>query len=301
MKNIELTSNVCGYYKLSIKRKNGSIDDVTDWFKNIITNQGLDYFGSSARSSMLSYCQVGTGTTTPSQSDIALSSLLASTNSKSVVANASTTSSPYYNYLRIQYSFATGGVTGNITEIGTGWGLSSSLFSRSLILDGSGNPTSITVLSDEQLIATYELRMSMPTSDLAGSITLNSISYTWTSRAASVTSSAWNVNIDSSTGEGYGVASGQVSHDVTISAITSSPAGNISLSSSCSSSLYSNGNYYRDHTISFGPSQGVFAGGIGSIVFNIGSCSYQIGFSPFIPKTNIQTLSFTIRHSWARS
>lgn len=294
---INLQSEISGRYKIEVKNKNGDIKS-TGWFKNLITNKGKDYFGHYSRNSLLSLCKVGTSNTTPSSSDVDLYNAVAYTTTKSTVSQGLTSSSPYYAYASYLFTFAIGAVTGNIAEVGVGWGTSNSLFSRALILDGTGNPTTITVLSDEQLTVTYELRMSIPEIDSSGTITLNGSQYTWTSRAANATSD-WIFYTTLVDAERAGASNGQIAYDGSIGVITSLPSGNFALSDSFSADAYVNGNYFVDHSFTFGLSKANFASGIGAVSCAIGSCRFQIGFSPKIPKTSSQIFTLKLRHSWS--
>jgi len=293
---MNLNSKMVGRYKIDVSSKNGETLKTSGWFNNLITNNGKDRYGYYARNSLMSTCQVGTSNQTPAATDVSLITLLASTTSRTIVSQTTSTS-PYSTSVVYQYTFPIGSVSGNIAEVGVGWGVSSSLFSRALIVDGGGNPTTLTVLSDEQLTVTYELVLLLPTVDATGQMVLDGITYTWTARAASA--SSWSVGAAFTEGEQTGVYYNQVAHDVAITGITTAPAGNTSAADSITSPTYVNGNYYVDHVVGFSPSAGNLAAGIASIVFRVGICYFQIGFSPVIPKTNTKTLTLTIRHSWS--
>jgi hypothetical protein len=208
--------------------------------------------------------------------------------------------SPYYGITTIQFQFAIGGATGNLSEVGIGT-TSTQLFSRALILDGGGSPTTITVLSTEALYVTYSLRQYVPLTDVTGTITLNAINYAYTLRAANATQSfAWAIfnGGDSPTLNQAQAFSGA------IGAITGSPAGSVSNASSVSTTAYSNGSFVRNVSATWGLTAGNFgAGGIPAILAIFGGSQsrgdYQIGFSPAIPKDGTQVLTMNFQLAWA--
>ncbi len=90
----------------------------------------------------MSTCMVGSGNAAPAETDTALQAR-ASTSNINVQSNNSNVS-PRYGWRRRTFRFAAGAAAGNLSEVGVGW-TTTAVFSRALILDGSGNPTTITV------------------------------------------------------------------------------------------------------------------------------------------------------------
>jgi hypothetical protein len=303
---IDLTSEVAGYYTLEIlkvgadgKAIEGSKRQPVPTFRNLITNAGLDRMG--AFGDYCANCQVGSGSTPPTVNDSTLAGLVAS----KTLSNATATTqsaAPYYTSTTLNYEFAAGVAAGNLSEVGVGWAVTGSLFSRALIVDGSGNPTTITILADEILRVSYQLRYYVPTADLTGTITLNGVSIDWVSRAAEV------VQATSWTGAGYQSAgfrlestSYQSANDGDISAsVTGGPGGTSSSRTGVTDAAYSAGSYARSGTLTWDIGAANFAGGIKSLYARHGIGTYQIGFTPPIMKTSSQTLTLTLRHSWAR-
>jgi len=295
---IDINVKIKGRYKLDIFKSNGELKESTGWFNNMILNQGKDKFATYARALLLSTCQVGLSNITPAATDVSLGSLLASTTTRSTDSNTISVS-PRYSSVVYTYTFAAGSAAGNITEVGVGWGTTNSLFSRALILDGDQNPTSITVLSDEILTVTYELRGYIPETDATGVINISGTDYTWTARAANAEAlSSWNIGVGVSSGESITSTGNFVAYSGEIGDISSSPAGTTSNSTSVTTDDYVAGDYYVDHNITFGPTAANFSGGIGAVTLS-GTSKYQIGFSPYVPKTSLQTLTLKIRHSWS--
>lgn len=290
--NIDLETKVSGEYRIEIINKFGDVINDSGFFKNLITNNGLNLRATTANTAL--YCQVGTGSATPSFTDTTLSSYLASQSGSSTLSNSP--SSPFYTQRSVTYTFPVGAVVGNITEIGVSpTSGSGNLFSRALILDGSGNPTSMTILSSEQLRVTYVFRIYAPLNDVTGTIDISGKSYSYTIRAGNLTSlSYFSTDYSESNASPAPFAT-----NGSIGAITSIPSGTI-VSISMSAGSYINGSYSINHTISASASQGNLSGGISALFYTSGSISFQIGFSPAIPKTSLNAFSLTVNHSWSR-
>lgn len=93
------------------------------------------------------------------------------------------------------FEFPAGRATGNLTEVGVGWtsdgviipnANNNRVFSRALILDASGQPTTLTVLADEILRVTYMLRLYVPFNvpDEVKVMTIGGVNTTVTIRSA---------------------------------------------------------------------------------------------------------------------
>lgn len=275
-----------------------------DWFPNLILDQGLNYMATLA--SYVNACQVGTGTTTPASGQTALASYLAGTTATAGSTVTTSASSPYYVALTRTFRFSEGAVVGNIAEVGIGTLAASgtNLFSRSLIKDGSGNPTTITILADESLDVIYQLRYYAPLTDVTGTIVATGNiggTYDYTLRAANVTSvasaNAWN--LPASQGDS-GTTSGYRAYTGTIGAITSGPSGTTGDMSSPTAAAYTNGTFYRDRVVTASAAQANLAGGIRSMLLKLGIGAYQIQFDPAIPKTATDVVQLTLRLSWGR-
>ncbi len=109
-------------------------------FKNLILNQGLDYFGNiTTGDTVIKAAQVGTGTTVPAESQTALATYLAGTTTVQTSVGGNAGSPFYYSYSRPTFRFSQGAAAGNLTEVGVGrQSATGALFSRALIMDGNG-------------------------------------------------------------------------------------------------------------------------------------------------------------------
>lgn len=166
---IKTQSSVHAKFKLVVRSvSNDKITKETGWFNNLVLDTGL------ARMSVgrwIDRCCVGTGNSNPVTTQVSLDGFLSATSTQ--IANSSsaqTTNSPYYSSVTTTWRFSAGSATGNISEVGLGWS-NTDLWNRSLIKDSSGEPTTITVLSDEYLDVVSEIRQ-YPSLSYSGSFEL---------------------------------------------------------------------------------------------------------------------------------
>ena len=297
---------VAGRFKLeAVNEETGERRELTPWFNNLITDQGLNRLGTVGIHSNGSFCMVGTGSATPATTDTALASQLAVTSTTTSVSYSGSTSAPYYGSVTTVYRFAAGSATGNLTELGIGYS-GVAVFSRTLIKDGSGNPTTITVLATEALDVTYELRLYPPAADVAHSTVISGVTYTGVIRASGVTSFSaggdWAPNMGNSTPTllSRGGEPAQA-YNGAIGPVTGSPSGTYVSINDCVTAAYSNNSYQRTGTTTVGLSQGNLAGGITAIrILTSAMGVYQISFSPAIPKDATKVLTIGLTLSWAR-
>lgn len=306
---IESHCQLAGYYKIEAHRRDENGDEiegsrriVADWFPNLITNGGLDMLGGTAN--FLQYCQVGSGSTAPAVTDTALASRIAGV-ATSGYAQGTPGAANVYSSCVATYQFGQGVAAGNLSEIGVGSASTGSLFSRARILDGSGNPTTITVLAIEFLTVTYELRLYINTADVANSFTTNGTTYNVVSRPCAmdadnclnmVNNTYHVVPPDGGGGRGIRLASSQ-----TLAAVNSTPTGFYNQDVAPTLASYTNGTYYRDFSWTLAVGQGNIAGGIGVAFYQGGSAfPTQVQFTPKLAKDNTKTATFTFRVSWGR-
>ena len=304
-----------GEYKIVVTKPDGTTHE-TGWFDNIILNQGLDRIGSSVNQ-VISYAQVGTGTSTPAITQTGLDAPIAgSAQQTSPNGGVTNSGSPTYteNFVWF-FAFAQGAVVGNITEIGVGWAASgNTLFSRALILDNLGSPTSITIVAIDQLTVYYRLKIVPPVSDVSGTVTIGGTPYNYTARVANVGSfsnSTWTFwasqigrpgsltypnTVDSSSAPTYGAGS-------VLGAITGSPTLASGTSGTATAGTYTPGTFTRDDTWNWTIAQGNATGGVQAIMLGYsvqGFAQFQYRFATPIPKDNTKTMSLTTRITWTR-
>ena len=313
---MKLTTKVCGFYKLdAVKIVDGEEikRPLTGWFPNLITNSGLDSIASGW--SYIYRCVVGTGSSSPNATDIALVNQVAATASIIAQENEVNSTSPYYRrYVKV-YRFGEGVAAGNLSEVGiTDSSSPHTLFSRALILDDFGDPTTITVLSDEYLDVTYEFRFYPQESDVTGSVTFTGNlggTYNYTLRPARIGSlvgqfgsahTRYPPGMDNRRAQYYSTNALCHSYDGDIGLITdNSPSGTaLAIPYNRLSVAYTNGTYTQTLTMQADPTDWNHATGIKSVAVHWGHNLWQISFTPPIPKTADDVLSLTFSHTWAR-
>ena len=309
---IEFKSRLQGEYNIHIKRGDGTIEE-TGWFKNLILNQGLDRLGETSGVPVINYAQVGSGTATPTATDTQLQTYVAGSSYVGAATSATSSGAPdYYAELTYQFVFAQGTVVATIAEVGVGWDnvAGSNLFSRARILDGSGNPTTLSITSFDQLTVFYRVRIYPPVTDTTGTLTIGSTPYNYTIRAANISGwasvNALTQSVQFST-VGYANFADAWEPGVALGPITGSVTGSYTPNSSGTSTSmasYVPGTYYTDGTITWGVTQANGTGGFQGITWRWGipylQFSFQMVFDAPIPKDNTKQFNITFRFSWAR-
>jgi len=309
--NIHTHARFKGIYSLKVtKVYSGIVVKDTGPFDNLITYQGLDQIGNPPNYNLTGFflnthCAVGTGTTAPALTDVALESPLAmyppSAGSSVQGGSVSYVSgTPAYYRCIWTYTFPAGAATGNLSEVGVGGTLSGDttprLFSRALIVDGSGVPTTITVLADEALTVTYELRLYLDQTDTSYSFLINSTSYSGIFRRAFIATAPLLY---------YSVQIGPFNqmyintYNGTIGPITNGPTGtggNGSAYSEMSQSAYVPGTYFRDFKRTISLSNNNM--NITAMLTTSPHGQWQFSVSPAIPKTSSVSLQLNWRQSW---
>lgn len=315
---VPTTARVRGMYSIK-KYKVGFQDPVQEIepFDNLLTNIGLNYWGSS---NPFIYMFVGTGTTPPAVTDTQLNVYHANTSAGAVSWDSAAIrggAPDYWVQSQTTVTFNTGVATGNLTEVGIGWNSGGAintghrLFSRALIVDGTGNPVTLTVLADEYLEVTYSIRMYPPlvSTDLTETINLSGIDYTFISRALQVNfrpgvnrrSILHRGNVTLCTGT-------SASTPPSLAAVTANNLDNRGSTTNISSSTitYVDGSYTAAASYTASPAQGNLAYGIRGIEAYVADSLSSLGFawqttvSPVIPKDNTKVLAFGHKYSWAR-
>lgn len=281
-------SGVCGRYRLTVRRS-GAVIQQTPWFDNLIVNNGLDLLGTRLFSRCMPNCYVGTGNAAPQNTDTSLAAQIASTGNRSGGENGSqTNSSPYYHRRVYTYRFSKGAAQGNLQEVGVGRG-SSNLFSRALILDEQGNPTTLTITDIDILDVEYEFRLYINETGNSWSDTVNSTSYSGT--VSIIPSTVANADkpypMDDPSEDVYFYDGNGNSKD----------SGDL-----INHLSYTNTTYYREFKIHAGIYTANYPNGIGKVIFGnvVRSLRVQWDCSPAVPKDNTKEFDLTLRCTWAR-
>lgn len=275
--------------------------------KNLIVDDGLNMLGDSTALNASRYCRVGTSNTAPANSQ---SDLVARHGSVSNIAGSATNSnsgtSPWWHESSREYQFNAGTIDGAaLAEVGffennnTG-----DMFSRNLIKDGVGTPTTITLTSSEILYVTYVIRVNVPNTDSTGTFQINSEDYNYTIRAAN----ASNLNIWGVSSSHFNLNSTRAFATQTLGAITTIPSGT-SYNGTGSTTTYVDLSLESQGNVTFSDSQGNTGSGIGSLAIgtSTGSERWQISIDKVsdgstIDKDNTKTLTMNnfFKVSWDR-
>ncbi len=176
---------------------------------------------------------------------------------------------------------------------------SSTAASASMTSTVIGSPGSITILSDEILDVSYEIRLYPPLTDVNGSVVIGGITYTTVLRAAGAGSTSyWTPGSGSySYMKLYDYAN---CYSGSLGAITGIPTSNIGSSQNTfTAHAYVPGSYTCSGTFNYSVSQQ--NGNISAILFQSSfGAAFQVSFSPPIPKDNTKTMTLSASISWAR-
>ena len=300
--NVQINNSVGARFKLvARKASTEEITRETEWFKNIVLDTGLNRMSVGT---WIDRVRVGSGNSTPVASQTQLDNTIASTVtvlSGSESISKQTTTSPYYVAAKRTYRFAEGVAAGNISEVGCGWGNGLDLWNRALVKDLNGNPTTITVLSDEFLDVIVEVRY-YPTQTFSGSFNL-------------LNKTGQIVSSHTYTGLPYFTEAGNVYFSTVSSSQTTLYSGSMNnvntLPSTQLGSAYSTSTYPTPNTISCTSSFPLASGNgsIKTVVQSFGvissasssqSSAYKFEINPPIVKTDKMVLSFKFSISWNR-
>lgn len=158
---LAIKNEMKGFFRLTKHNESGECTHDTGWFQNLILYQGItELLKYNNNYCFYRFLKVGTGTSEPTPQDTSI---------QQVASAESTTEGRYwtrgfnstggYHYARGSVQFGKGVAAGVLSEVAAGWGNGANqIFSRALILDSQGQPTSIVVLENEFLTLEYELR-----------------------------------------------------------------------------------------------------------------------------------------------
>jgi hypothetical protein len=297
--NLEINSEVGARFKL-VARKSSTeeITRETGWFNNIVLDTGLAQMSVGL---WINRCCVGTGNSTPVATQTQLDAFKASTTTTqgAVESGMQLTILPYYDWLRVTYRFGEGVAAGNISEVGLGWA-NTNMWNRALVKDANGNPTTITVLSDEYLDVITEIRV-YPQETLSGSFNfLNKAgavvsSHTYTGRAYHKAPQHYHTKMGIGS---IGIYSGALGSSPTVG-----PSGSRLDYGSPNTTVYPTPTSIKCTKVfpvaqAIGEHRTLF---VESTFLSASSgMGYQVEFTPTITKTNQMELTYTVSMSWGR-
>jgi hypothetical protein len=308
---IKVEQKMClrGFFKLTVGSKARGIRQICE-FENLILDNGLNRLGNSTPSPF-GWFVVGTGTSVPTATQTALDTFRAAVSLSNGTHTFVDGSEPYSQSMHSS-RFNEGVASGNLTEIGVGYVQSAALgastqnlFSRALILDNAGQPTSITVLSDEYLDVEYTIRVYPSLVDTSGTIEVTgSGTHAWVARASEI--NTWNCTILWS--NGFNMVGGIFFYTGNIGTVYQAPSGTSATgATSMTQYPYENNSFTKKGYGTASLTTGNVAGGLVNSVRwinnpanNAKSVACQVQFTPGIPKTNSSTLRLGFSYSWAR-
>lgn len=171
---LDIKGEVQGRFKFTTSKADGTITNDTDWFNNIVLDQGLEALGTTG---VLAYCRVGTGSSIPEATQKELDAQVAYTSDTQSHSHGANPEQGFY-WVRVKYRFGIGVAVGNLTEVGVGWGATgATLFNRAMIRDAQNVPTTVTVLEDEVLDVTVELRSYVSLLPKNSTVFISGVSY----------------------------------------------------------------------------------------------------------------------------
>lgn len=309
-----------GYYQFVTHRVDsageiipGTEKVVLPWFKNLITNGGLDLLAQW--SDKLGFARIGTGNSAPAFTDTGLGSQVAATSTLGAVNTGGVGPANAYLYRRVSRRFAAGSANGvNLAEVAMAEAATGQIFSRALLADSEGNPTTINLAVDEVLDVIYELRMYIDSTEVVEVHTIDGAPCTVTMRAhAYPTGGAWTSNVGNI---GVGVLPGWwEGGQSALGTLADQPALSTELSNGGTGNTgpitwnaYTPGSYQRLTTLVVPLNVGNYPGGIGAIAavnyngwWAAGApAAWSWGFSPKLNKTVSRTATVTLGISWGR-
>jgi len=290
---------------------------------NLITNYGMDIltgttFGSAWINVFSNTLHVGMGNAAPTYTDLALA------NKRAAIGNGGSGNDTYawdtangnprtFVMTRV-YQFGVGAASGAITELGLSPSTTGQTTTRALFKDAFGDPTTVNVAADEQLVVTYRIYL-VPNETVSTLIkTVNGTEYTLQMTWASLGSSYYTSFLDYVNVPFTYFYSNAVTYGLNCyaySGVTSGlgPVTGVPLGTQ-SSNYYQNnctvittahvtGNYYIESAITLGLNAANLTN-IGAFYFQGNPLHHQIGISPRINKTSNDTIKFTARFTFTR-
>lgn len=307
---MQTNMGMAGEFRAVVKRADGSTKIDTGYQKNLILNQGLDFFGGDNGPDMMAYCVIGSGSSQPvytqNKLDTAIRGARGTASSTKYDYNAARDGNLYKTNKVNKYSFTELNNV-NISELGLASTYSNAttyfLCTRALIKDSQGNPTTITVLNGEILEIYYKLWAVFDTTDKTGQINLldgvgGSVAYNYVLSPMLVGS-----NYDGEVGRIPQADSIKLLYAGDKASLTGQPSNNLySTTSKGSLTSYVTGSHKTVFTFTADISSA--NGSIRTYGFsNMGWWQIRFGSvandSP-ITKTNTQTLSIPVEVSWGR-
>jgi len=282
----------------------------TGWFSNLITDVGLNRIGSydsSTSSGILGRFVLGAGSAQPQPADTALQIPIVRAPADFTEDSSTSSYEDGYAQYVYRYQFGQGVAQGNLSEIGLQVDSNGGpLWSRALILNAAGEPTTITVLDTDFLTVYYSLRVYIPKTDAAYNIDVDYdeegiVPTVATCRPLNANSAALS-NATSWRFQTFRAAAGRFKNGGLAEATASSPLGSDAGTtvSSPTKKPYVEGSYEMWITHRAGLND-ANSDTLRSFPVNSMLGSWQVEFDPPLRKNNTHTMDLTFGISWARA
>lgn len=295
-----------GHYDIELVHARTGLIASTYSFPNLITNTGLEALGTTglAPSALFDYIGVGSGNTTPANTDAALVSQLFRTNSNqsgAYPAVATVNVAGGYKSYKITRVFTTAQANGVIAEIG-GFQSSSdgTMWSRALVKDAGGVTTTITKTSEYELRVTYECRMYFSLGPDTYAATLNGSAATVTRRPYGLDQSGFYGDLtqpvtiqNSSRPDLWKAYTGLIASSPTVV-----PSGTGYSATLLTIAAYAAGTLASSATVEW--NSGAANNTLRSFLFGFYQPTYQHQMSSTFTKTNLQKLVVGVTNTWGR-
>jgi hypothetical protein len=283
-------------------------------FDNLVLDSGLDYFGVGRVP--MGYCHVGISNTTPSAGQMGLISPIAATYATPTgLPSTYALDTEAFKIIFTAHRRFNAGVFDNdtIAEIGMGYRESFTystypMFSRALIVDEFGDPTTITLSALEYLDVTYTLELYFNGGDTVGTFSDGTNTYNYTLRlrdfSSLVPSQLYGINLSNlyNCTAHNGLILGTPLGSPTVTATNTS--------SSMPSVSYVAGSFSSVLKAIFNTTAGITNNEYDGLSLYIGNSSgrtinFQVSISPAIPKysegdATPNSVTFTFSISWGR-
>lgn len=304
-----------GHFRIEVRDAETHRIKTVREFDNLITNNGLNAYGAR-RGWPLAACYIGRGTNAPSVDDTSLGQPAGEALCERNYQTIAPVAPDYVSGVVISYRFNAGTVVGNFSEVGIGDAGSNVLWSRALILDQQGNPSTISVQENEYLDVYYTLYLHPPiTETKAFVVDINGVSHNVSARLAKASENGIavgdhpyrvyfdvgrlsSVNTDSTSLGSITETVNGVQTDTSSGGYPYRPTGSIN--------SYVENSFKCSTTFHFGLANDNYQNGISGLEFKTvdsyaGFLMYfQYLINPPIMKTNRQELDLTFEYSWGR-
>lgn len=291
----------------------GTREIISPWQGNLITDAGLNYLGSTTQDN-LAMCRIGTGNAAPANSDTALGEQVGQTTTAASGGGSGYNATDRFVWRRVAYRFAAGTISGvNLAEVGMAANNSVSLFSRSLIKDSGGIPTTLTLAADEVLDVLYELRLYLPAQDIAVPATIDGAANTVTIRVSENEAdlAGWGSKIGNRMvpGEVYYNSSRYgcvIENPLTAGTTASSVSQSAGTGVSVALASYTSNSFTTTATVSVGLTGGNYTTGIGALLMSADGSDatayglWQYIFATKLNKSSVRTATITVGVTWGR-